>query len=199
MLSLEGTHLIVGLGNPGSRYEKSRHNVGFMAVDNVSLAFSIPLHRTKFENRFGHGTIENTDVILVKPMGFMNNSGPCVQRLLNFFKVPVQKMLVIHDDIDLAYGRIKMMAKGGHGGHKGIQSVMSTLGDSDFPRMRIGVDRPAFKTDVVDHVLGPFTASEEQILDKIIAKARDYVVLFLNKGIKDTMNQVNNRKLLIEY
>jgi PTH1 family peptidyl-tRNA hydrolase len=199
MLSLEGTHLIVGLGNPGSRYEKSRHNAGFMVIDNVALAFGIPLNSKKYDNRFGRGAIEIHDVILAKPMAYMNNSGPSVQKLLRFFKLQSQNMLVIHDDIDLSYGRIKLMEKGGHGGHKGIQSLISALGDNHFPRLRIGVGRPDTKNGVIDHVLGSFTSTEEQILEKIIEKARECVALFLNKGITEGMNQVNNRKLLIEY
>ena len=197
-MPVEVMHVIVGLGNPGNVYGKTRHNAGFMVLDDVSLTFGIPLNQAKYDCRFGRGTIEGTKVILVKPMAFMNNSGPPVQRLLHFFKIPAKDMLVIHDEIDLMYGRIKIIEKGGHAGHQGVRSLIAALGDNDFPRLRIGVGRPETKKDVIDHVLGTFTAEEEQKLEKIITKAREYVVLLLNKGIKEGMNQVNKRKLFIE-
>ena len=110
-MSLEDTWAIVGLGNPGSRYEKTRHNIGFMIIDDMSRTFGIQLNKSKCDCRFGRGTIENCNIILAKPMAFMNNSGFPVQKLLHYFKIPSNNMLIIHDDIDLVYGRIKIMEK----------------------------------------------------------------------------------------
>jgi PTH1 family peptidyl-tRNA hydrolase len=194
----ESTHIIVGLGNPGNQYAKTRHNAGFMVINEVALYCGIPLNHSKFDNRFGRGTIQGIDVILVKPMAFMNKSGPPVQQLLHFFKIPAKNLLVIHDDIDLMYGRVKLIAKGGDAGHQGVRSLIATLGDNDFPRLRIGVGRPDKNNDVINHVLSTFTKEEEQILGKIITKARECIVLLLEKGIKECMNQVNNRKWFIE-
>jgi len=177
---------------------ESRHNVGFMVLEEVALDCSIPLNHSKYNNRFGRGKIEGTDVILVKPMAFMNNSGPPVQQLLHFFKLPAKNLIVIHDDIDLIYGRIKLIEKGGDAGHQGVRSLITILGDNDFPRLRIGMGRPDKNNDVINHVLGTFTEEEERILEKIITKAREWIILLLEKGIKEGMNQVNNRKWFIE-
>ncbi len=189
--------LLVGLGNPGPDYERTRHNAGFMAIDDMSDASGISLDKTKHGTRFGRGVIEGTDVILAKPMAFMNNSGPPVQRLARFFRIPVSNLIIIHDDIDLAYGRLKITAKGGSGGHKGIASLANALASSDVPRLRIGVGRPGIRSDVTHHVLGRFTREEDQILGEIIIRARDGILLLLKNGLKEGMNQINNRKLLI--
>lgn len=191
--------LMVGLGNPGRSYEETRHNAGFMVVDNISDNFDIPLARKKHDTVFGRGAIEGRDVILAKPMAFMNNSGPPIRRLAHFFKIPVSDLFVIHDDIDLVYGRLKIMEKGGHGGHKGIESLTKAFGSSDFPRLRIGVGRPDITSDVTNHVLGKFTREEEQILGEVITRAREGVLLLLRKGVKEGMNQINSRRLLISH
>jgi len=198
-MPVENTILIAGLGNPGRRYGKTRHNAGFMVIDDLSRGFAIPLDREKHEIRFGRGIIEGMCVLLAKPMAFMNNSGPPIQRLARFFRIPVQNLLVIHDDIDLDYGRLKMIAKSSHGGHKGIRSLIAAFSTGDFPRLRVGVGRPVSKAETTGHVLGRFTPEEEQILGKIIARSREGVLLFLRKGLTEGMNQINNRTLLISH
>ncbi len=187
-------HLVVGLGNPGREYEKTRHNAGFIAIDNIAQTFSISLDKRKFNTVFGKGVIEGVDVILAKPMAFMNKSGPPVQNLAGYFKILYKDMLVIHDDIDLDFGRIKIIEKGGHGGHNGVRSLMDAFGEGDFSRIRIGIGRSGTGADVTGHVLGKYSAGEAKVLNPIITMARDAVVTILCKGIKDGMNRFNNKR-----
>jgi PTH1 family peptidyl-tRNA hydrolase len=185
--------LIVGLGNPGIQYEHTRHNAGFMVVDRLAKDFNISSDKKKFETLYGRGTIEGHGVILAKPMAFMNRSGPPVQKLAYFFKIPSKDTLVIHDDIDLAFGRLKIKEKGGHGGHKGLKSIIDAFGEGEFIRLRIGVGRSEVENDVTDHVLGRFTEGEEKVLDQIISQARDAVLTILSKGTEVGMNLFNSK------
>ncbi len=189
--------LVVGLGNPGAAYTGTRHNAGFMAVDEIADSFSIVLGKKKFDILFGHGFIEDSEIILAKPMTFMNRSGPSVQKLAHYFRIPCRKVLVIHDDIDLVFGRLKIKEKGGHGGHRGIRSLIEAFGEGNFSRLRLGVDRPGENDAVSDYVLRKFNPDERKILNRIISRARDSVVTIIVKGIKEGMNQVNNRNMLI--
>ncbi len=189
--------LVVGLGNPGETYSKTRHNAGFMVVDKVSDAFSIALQKRKFDARFGIGSIDGIKVILAKPMAFMNRSGPYVQKIAGYFRILCEDMLVIHDDIDLAFGRLKIKEKGGDGGHRGIRSIIDAFGGGDFMRLRIGVGRPEAGIGASDYVLGKFTLKEKKVLNQIITTARDAVVTILCKGTKEGMNRFNNRRIAI--
>jgi len=189
--------LIIGLGNPGDTYKKTRHNVGFMVADKVADFFSIFLQRKKFDALYGRGFIHSVEVILAKPMAFMNKSGPSVQGLLNYFKIPCREMLVIHDDIDLPLGRMKIMENRGHGGHKGLKSIIDTLGTEDFSRIRIGIGRSEQGIRVVDYVLGEFNVYEEAILNPVITMAKNAVVTILCKGIKEGMNEYNRKRIMI--
>lgn len=183
--------LIIGLGNPGSKYAETRHNVGFMVVDAIAEAFSISIDKSKFDVDFGRGQIKGHDVILAKPKAYMNNSGPPARRLADYFNILCEDILVIHDDIDLTYERIKIKSKGGHGGHNGIKSLINAFGNGDFDRIRIGIDRPGFQNGVVGHVLGRFSKEEKGELDRIIIKARDSVVAVICDGTKRAMNDFN--------
>ncbi len=189
--------LVVGLGNPGDAYLKTRHNAGFMVVDEVAEVFSIPLVKRKFDTIFGRGSVDGVDIILIKPMAFMNLSGPPVLKIANYFKILCEDMLVIHDDIDLAFGRLKINEKGGDGGHKGVRSLMDAFGGGDFVRLRVGVGRPEARISAADYVLNGFSAKEIEVLDQITTKARDAVVTILCKGTKEGMNRFNNKRILI--
>ena len=189
--------LVVGLGNPGVRYRKTRHNVGFMAVDSIAQQFGIALDREKFGVVFGRGSVERVTVVLAKPVAFMNRSGPPVQQLAHYYRIPCEDMLVIHDDIDLAFGKLKIKKKGGHGGHNGVRSLMDAFGGGDFVRLRIGVGRSEARISVTDHVLGKFSAEQAKILDRIISSARDAVVTVLCEGTQVGMNVFNRKDLLI--
>ena len=192
-----GSILVVGLGNPGKKYEGTRHNAGFMVVDRIAQDFGISLNKAKFDAVFGRGSIENIDVILAKPMAFMNRSGPPVQQLAHYFRIQSREMLVIHDDIDLAFGKIKIKEKGGHGGHNGIRSIMDAYGGGEFMRLRIGVGRSEAGENVTGHVLGRFSDDKAEMVTRIIAVARDAVVTVLCEGIKAGMNAFNRKDLLI--
>ena len=188
------THLIVGLGNPGTQYQHTRHNTGFMVVDKLAGEFGISLSKNKFDVRFGRGTIKDHEVLLANPMAFMNRSGPPVQKLAAYFKIPSGDMIVIHDDIDLAFGRLQIKEKGGHGGHKGLNSIISAVGEDEFVRLRIGVGRSETGSSVSDHVLGPFYDDERKQLDAILNRARDAVVTILTEGSKIGMNRFNKNE-----
>jgi PTH1 family peptidyl-tRNA hydrolase len=185
--------LVVGLGNPGAAYALTRHNAGFMVADELAGKFDIGFDKRKFDTVFGRGHIEKEPVVLAKPMAFMNRSGPPVKMLADFFKISSEAVLVIHDDIDLAFGRLKIKEKGGHGGHNGIRSLIDAFGRDDFVRLRIGVGRSGFDISVSDHVLSKFTGRENESLAQIIATARDAVVTILCKGTKAGMNQFNRK------
>jgi PTH1 family peptidyl-tRNA hydrolase len=189
--------LVVGLGNPGNKYEDTRHNAGFMVADKIAQDFKISFNKTKFDTLFGRGFIEDVDVLLAKPMAFMNRSGPPLQKLAHYFQIPGEDMLVIHDDIDLAFGRLKIKEKGGHGGHNGIRSIMDAFGGGDFSRLRIGVGRSAAGENVTEHVLGRFSAAKGEMVVRIISAARDAVVTVLGEGMKTGMNAYNRKDLLI--
>ncbi|RPH52921.1 MAG: aminoacyl-tRNA hydrolase [Desulfobacteraceae bacterium] len=185
--------LVAGLGNPGDTYAKTRHNAGFMAIDALSESFSIPVEKKKFETVYGRGMIKGADVVLAKPMAYMNRSGPPVQNLSNFYRILREDMLVIYDDIDLAFGRLKINVKGGHGGHKGIKSLIDAFGGDDIPRLRIGVGRSESGINVSDYVLGRFSDKEKDDLDRIIQTVRDAVVTVISDGITEGMNRFNEK------
>ena len=189
--------LVVGLGNPGEAYTETRHNAGFLAVDKVSEAFSIALEKQKFDTRFGIGSVNDVKVILAKPMAYMNRSGPQVQNIAGYFRILCEDMLVVHDDIDLAFGRLKIKEKGGDGGHKGVRSIIDAFGGGDFTRLRIGVGRPDAEKDAADYVLDEFTLEERKVLGQIITAAKDAIVTILCKGTKEGMNRFNDKRILI--
>jgi len=189
------THLIVGLGNPGFQYEHTRHNAGFMVVDKLSGDFGISLNRNKFDVRYGRGAIEDHEVMLAKPMAFMNRSGWPVQKLAAYFKINSKDLMIVHDDIDLAFGRLKIKEKGGHGGHKGLQSIINAVGADEFVRLRIGIGRSEAGGSVSDHVLGSFFGDESKQLDSVLIWARDAVVTILTEGSKVGMNRFNKKEL----
>ncbi len=189
--------LIVGLGNPGRSYQDTRHNVGFMIADKIAGDFGISFSKKKFDTVYGRGLIEDNEILLVKPLAYMNRSGPPVQQLARYYRIQSKDMLVIHDDIDLAYGRLKIKEKGGHGGHNGIRSLIDAFGGGDFLRLRIGVGRSETGSDVTGHVLGKFSAQQIQFLDRIIKNARNAVVTILSHGTKVGMNLFNGKDLKI--
>jgi peptidyl-tRNA hydrolase, PTH1 family len=188
--------LVIGLGNPGKEYAMTRHNAGFMVVDKMADAFRISMDKNKFDTIHGKGKIQGNEVMLAKPQAFMNLSGPPVQKLAGFYRISCEDMLIIHDDIDLAFGRIKIKEKGGDGGHKGIRSIKDAFGGGNFTRLRIGIGRSEAGADVVDHVLGRFNPEEKALLDKIIATAMDAVLTILCEGAKEGMNRFNSLKTI---
>jgi len=183
--------LVVGLGNPGRLYSATRHNLGFMAINALSEKYSIPVVRKKFDVLFGQGKIEGSEIILAKPMAFMNRSGPPIRKLAEYLGISGKEIVVIHDDIDLAFERLKIKMKGGHGGHNGIRSMTGAFGNGDFVRIRIGIGRPEGPGEVTDYVLGKFSSEENKKLAIAVTRARDAAVTIIRDGIQEGMNIFN--------
>lgn len=183
--------LVVGLGNPGKDYEKTRHNIGFMVIDEVADACSFSFEKSKFDGLLGKGKSFSRQIMLLKPVTFMNRSGNSVSRVLHYYGLEPSNMLVIYDDLDLEFGKIRLREKGGHGGHNGMRSIISSLGNSDFPRMRVGIGRPAGEKDVTAHVLGAFSKEEKKMLEDLIVLGKDAVMATLDDGLNYAMNRFN--------
>ncbi|MEJ2154415.1 MAG: aminoacyl-tRNA hydrolase [Desulfobacteraceae bacterium] len=186
-------YLVAGLGNPGRNYEHTRHNAGFLVIDALADRYRISVQRTKFNVIYGRGTIEGVDTILAKPQAFMNRSGPPLRQLADYFRIPRKAVVIVHDDIDLAYERLKIKEKGGDGGHKGIRSLIQAFGSGEFARLRVGVGRSQTRADVVDHVLGLFSREEQSALDDILHRSIEAIATILSKGTQEGMNRYNQR------
>lgn len=193
----QGSFMVIGLGNPGPRYSKTRHNIGFEMIDALSREFAISLEIHPADARVGRGRIRERDVVLVQPMAYMNLSGIPVCRLAQSFGLSCEDMLIVHDDMDLAFGRIKIKEKGGSGGHNGIQSLIDALGGGDFARLRMGIGRPVAGMNAVDHVLSAFDPEESKALEDFISRARDAAVTVLCNGAKEAMNRFNQSIITI--
>ena len=189
--------LVVGLGNPGADYAFTRHNAGFLVLDEVAARWGISIHQKKFNAELGRGRVDGIETILVKPQAYMNKSGLPVRQVGDYFKISYRDMLVVHDDIDLEFGRLKIKAKGGHGGHNGVRSLIGALGDDAFVRLRVGIGRSGDEGGVVDHVLGTFNQHERASLQKVIQRAREAVETILCEGAKEGMNRFNDRRIHI--
>jgi PTH1 family peptidyl-tRNA hydrolase len=187
--------LIVGLGNPGEAYRLTRHNIGFMVVDRLAHRHRILVQKRRFDAVFGVGKLDGRSVILVKPMAFMNMSGAAVQNLAHFFKLDTQDLLVIHDDIDLVFGKIKIKQRGGDGGHNGLKSLIEAFGSGVFARVRIGIGRPDAKQEVKGYVLSRFDSRQEAVLDEVITIAQDAVETIVLKGLTAGMNRFSRREI----
>jgi PTH1 family peptidyl-tRNA hydrolase len=188
-------HLVVGLGNPGKKYAKNRHNVGFMAVDRLRDERGIPDWREKFSGLFCRGSAFGDDVMLLKPMTYMNVSGDSVQPAVAFIKVDPAHVVVLHDELDLPFGDVRLKVGGGHAGHNGLRSIILRLGTPDFVRVRVGIGRPppGFTGDVADYVLSDFDASERAELPDVLERALAAVAAVVEKGPAQAQNEVNTR------
>ncbi|MCR3921290.1 MAG: aminoacyl-tRNA hydrolase [Firmicutes bacterium] len=182
--------IILGLGNPGPQYVLTRHNVGFRVIDRLSVATKIPLYKVGYHSFWGKGTIANQEVVLAKPMTFMNNSGTAAAALCRQFGVSPTHLLTMYDDLDLPLGTIRLRSHGGSGGHNGIKSLIDHLQTDQFPRLRIGIDRP-LEADVIEHVLAAFTAEEEVALAPVLESATKAATIFIREGIDVAMNRFN--------
>ncbi|GAB6168590.1 aminoacyl-tRNA hydrolase [Clostridium carnis] len=184
--------LIVGLGNPGKEYEKTRHNIGFEVIDYLSDKYNIELNRIKFKGVYGEGFIKNKKVILLKPTTYMNLSGESIREVANFYKMSEEEIIVIYDDISLEVGKLRIREKGSAGGHNGIKSILLNLSTDVFPRVKIGVGQP--KKDLVSHVLGKFSKEEEEVLKESIQASALAVEIILEQNTKEAMNKLNGFK-----
>ncbi len=188
-------HLVVGLGNPGRRYERTRHNVGFVVVDRLAERAGVAIERKQLGALVETARIPGVDdlVVLAKPQGFMNLSGQPAASLRGWYKVEAEDVVVVHDDVDLPFGDVRVKKGGGHGGHNGLRDLQEKLGTAGFVRVRCGVGRPPAGWDTADHVLADFTDVEREQLSSSVDAAADAVVLVLAKGPTAAMNQINTR------
>jgi len=183
--------LIAGLGNPGIKYQLSRHNVGFLVLEALAEKQNIETRQNKFDSCLSKGTLAGTTVMMAKPQTFMNLSGAAIKKLLGYFKIDLSDLIVVHDDLDLPFNSIRITAGGGHGGHKGLISIINCLERSDFIRIRLGIGKPERKEMVEGYVLESFTDDEMKILPDILTLACDAVVEVISSGTQPAMNKFN--------
>ena len=186
------TWLIVGLGNPGKEYERTRHNAGFRAIDILANKLGCKIDKAKFQGLYGQVNYEGKKLYLLKPLTYMNLSGRSVVQLSAYFNIPPKQIIVLFDDISLPPGRLRIRADGSAGGHNGIKSIISEVGSQDFPRVKIGVGAKAHPDqDLADHVLSNFSAQEEKPLVSALERAADAALCIIDRGVPETANRFN--------
>lgn len=183
--------LIVGLGNPGRTYLRTRHNLGFRVVDEVAARHGLRFSKRQFNAELADGAVAGVRVLLVKPQTFMNASGDAVAPLAGYYQIPPGDILVIHDDLDLTPGKLRLRRSGTAGGHRGIASLIERLGTKEFPRVKIGIGHPEGPIEVVDYVLQAFSADEAAVVDRAVTAAADAVEVFLSDGLDAAMRKFN--------
>lgn len=184
-------YLIIGLGNPESDYANTRHNMGFNVINKLSEKYNIEVKKDKFKALFGSGVIEGEKVILVKPQTFMNLSGESVQEFVNFYKIPLENVLIIYDDVDIEPGKVRIRKNGSAGGHNGMKSIVSHLSSEKFPRVRVGIGKPHGQKDMIAHVIGGIDDEDKELLDKGVNLATEAVIETLKNNIDSAMNKYN--------
>jgi peptidyl-tRNA hydrolase, PTH1 family len=187
--------LIVGLGNPGREYSGTRHNIGFAVVGELARKHGVNFDKRCCQSRAGEGGISGQPVVLAKPQTYMNLSGEAVAALMRKYKVKLSDILVVHDDLDLPLGKIRIRANGSAGGHNGLKSIIASVGSMDFARVKIGIERPESagieRRDVVDHVLSDFDATDRKIAEEAVSRAVSAVETVLECGLETAMNRFN--------
>jgi peptidyl-tRNA hydrolase, PTH1 family len=192
--------LIVGLGNPGTKYAQTRHNVGFDLLDSLAKRWQLSFSdRKQFQGIYGEGFgSNNAKIRLLKPQTFMNLSGQSVRAAIDWFKLPPESVLVVYDDLDLPLGKLRLRLSGSAGGHNGMKSIISHLGTQNFPRVRIGIGKSCGEKDTISHVLGKFSAIETPIVSEVIDLVDDAIELSLKQGVEKAMSLYNNRCIATE-
>ncbi len=190
--------MIVGLGNPGLKYESTRHNVGFLAIDSLVSRFGWSISQNKWKGDFCRDRLSGVSLILLKPQTYMNRSGECVRRFQDFYKISTENILVIHDDLDLYPGRIKVVSRGGAGGHNGIRSTIQHLGTQEFARVKIGIGRPCetnggSSLPVEKFVLAGFSKEEKVCIKERMEIVVEAIESFMEFGVSRTMNEINGK------
>jgi PTH1 family peptidyl-tRNA hydrolase len=186
--------IIVGLGNPGISYEWSRHNIGFLVVNRLAEIHHILVGTRRFKSLIGKGSIDSQSVILAKPMTYMNRSGEAVAKIVSFFQGGTKDLIVIHDDLDLPFGKLRIKQRGGDGGHQGIRSVIEAIGGNSFLRLKIGIGRPLGEMDPAEYVLTRFSAREKSSLDEALTRSAECLAVILREGIETAMNRYQKRR-----
>lgn len=189
---MEDTWIIVGLGNPGRKYEMTRHNIGFVAVEELAHRHHMRINKTKFKGLYGEGSIAGNKIILAKPQTYMNNSGECVRELMDWYKISLDRLLVIYDDIDIPAGTIRIREKGSAGTHNGMRSIIYHLNEDGFPRLRIGIGKPEYKDyDLAGYVLEKFPKEQHQLMFETVVKGADAAERIIRSGTAEAMNKYN--------
>jgi len=183
------TRLVIGLGNPGQRYANTRHNAGFFVIDELARRIGAPESRKRFKGEVSEARRGTGKFILVQPQTYMNDSGLTVREAVQWYKTPLDQVLVVVDDLDLPFGELRLRPRGSAGGHNGLKSIFGVLGTQDIPRLRIGIGRP--KSATISHVLSRFSPEEEAALPAVISRAVDVVELWADRGIIEAMNTAN--------
>ena len=188
------TYLVIGLGNPGREYAQTRHNAGFLLVDALAARLGVRFRRLQFKALTTDTRYGEAKIILAKPQTYMNLSGQAVGSLMRFYKIPPERLLVAYDDLDLPLGTVRLRPKGGHGGHKGMRSIIERLGTQEFPRLRLGIGRPPGRMDAADYVLQPFAPAELEAMSIAFDRGVEGIFRWLDEGLDAAMNFVNVAK-----
>ena len=188
-------YLIAGLGNPEKKYEGTRHNAGFAALDALSERLSIRLSERKFEGILGSGMLGGEKLLLLKPLTYMNRSGESIRAAASFYRIEPEHIIVLYDDINFACGRLRVRGQGSAGGHNGIKSIIACLGSEAFPRVRIGVGGLRPEEDLISHVLGHFTKADAAVMEKAYAAAGEAALSIVQEGVPEAMNRFNGLDL----
>ena len=191
----QAMYLIVGLGNPGNRYQDTRHNIGFMVLEKLAAKLEVDLRQKSFNALWGKGKITNKNVILAMPQTYMNLSGNAVRQLNAFFKTDLSNLMVIHDDLDLSFGSVRLKTGGGNAGHKGLASIEENLGSSEFMRIRLGIGKPSDKSRIEGYVLEPFGKEELSVLPEIIQWAADAATEIVLSGMQTAIGNYQTKNI----
>ncbi len=183
--------IVLGLGNPGRKYERTRHNLGFLVVSHVASRNGIVFKKKKYSSWIGEWQRDEEEILLVKPQTYMNHSGHAVKNLFRYLPISAKDLIVIQDDLDLPFGRIRVRSRGGAGGHRGVLSILEALREENFLRVRVGVGRPPAGVDPTDYVLEPFAPEERAQLEEVVSKAADAVECLLLEGPERAMARFN--------
>jgi len=183
--------IIAGLGNPGKDYAQTRHNIGFLAVDALASKSHLIFDKSRFDSEYVKARIMGNDVFLIKPLTFMNRSGLSIHKFASYYKIEIEDIIIVHDDMDLEFGKIKIVKSRGHGGHNGVRSIMDAFGNNDYTRVRVGVGHPLSGRDITGHVLGSFSPDEMSFLDKTTDTASNACLHILENGVISAMNAFN--------
>jgi peptidyl-tRNA hydrolase, PTH1 family len=186
-----GPYLIAGLGNPGRRYELNRHNVGFMLLNRLAKKLDVSFDKVESKALIAKVTYQDISVILVKPQTYMNNSGKAVSSLARFYKVPLENLLVVYDDVDIPLGALRLRPSGGSAGQKGMASIIQHLGTENFPRLRIGTGRPPGRKEAADYVLQDIPPQEAELLGEALERGMQAVLTFIERGLERAMTTFN--------
>ncbi len=189
------TFIIAGLGNPGPQYQWTRHNAGFLFLDRLAHLENSPLNRKSFAGLAGEWSYRDSRHVLLKPQTFMNLSGKSVMQALQFYKLPLSQLIVVHDELDLPFGAVRFKQGGGHGGHNGLRSIMEQLGKGDFLRLRIGIGRPPHG-DTVNYVLGSIPPEQMEQLPRVLDGGLEMLEMMLDQGLPKAMSLFNNKNFL---